>query len=50
MEENKLQKLFYEHYLEKIIQIFESFSNEEYIESGQSVALDLLIYCAKQQL
>lgn len=49
-DENPLQGLFYEKFLIKLIEVFDKPSNEEKIKNAKSVVLDLLIYCAKQQM
>mgnify|MGYP003577007080 CR=1 FL=1 len=49
-EEVQLQVLFYEKFLAKLLEIFDNSSHEEKIRNAKSVVLDVLIYCAKQQM
>ena len=49
-DENPIQILFYKKFLMKLLEIFDKQSNEERIKNAKTVVLDLLIYCAKQQM
>lgn len=49
-EENPIQMLFYEKFMMKLLETFDKPSNEERLNNAKSVVIDLLIYCAKQQM
>ena len=49
-EENPVQRLFYQEYLERILKIFEEKSDAEHIENGKNMALEILIFCSRQQM
>ncbi len=50
VDDNPVQRLFYQEYLGKLLKIFDDKSEAENIENGKTMALDILIFCARQQM
>jgi len=50
LDDNTLQKLFYQEYLERILNIFDERSEFEHIENGKNMAMEILVFCSRQQM